>query len=258
MGIIGSAFVGVNRVFGAGEDRLPLPLGGLVAWYDAADYIGGATWADKSVNGNDLTLSGTYSLDSSTLGGPSLLLNNAYGVTSPITGYNSITDVTHVEIIRPTSLAQSKITWQIRRNSLNGAVNNRANTGTGLIFTNVEGYGVNVGGWSTFDAYSTTNTQLVIRSFESGFNDSGDSLIEWFADSNSTTLTKYISGDFSYTPPQANGVFDFGTSQMLTVDGTSSNGLPGRFAVNMFYNRRLTDVEVQQIYDYYKSTYSLV
>ena len=82
MGIIGSAFLGYTRVYGAGEDRLPIPLNGLVAWYDASDYTSGATWIDKSGNGNDLTLSGTYSLDPSTLGGPSLLLNDASGVTS--------------------------------------------------------------------------------------------------------------------------------------------------------------------------------
>jgi len=59
-----------------------IPTDGLIGWYDAADYSSGATWADRSGNNNDLTLSGTYSKDATTMGAPSVLLNTGGGLSN--------------------------------------------------------------------------------------------------------------------------------------------------------------------------------
>ena len=79
--------LGANRIgrLVVGDSRpTPPPSSGLIGWFDAADYTSGATWTDKSVNGLDLTLSGTYALDASTLGGPSINFSNGWG-NSPST-----------------------------------------------------------------------------------------------------------------------------------------------------------------------------
>ena len=84
-----------------------IPTSGLVGWYDADDYTSGATWVDRSGNGYDLTLSGTYAKDASTIGGPSVLFSggvNSRGyTTATIADWTSTTEVTHIEIIRPSA-----------------------------------------------------------------------------------------------------------------------------------------------------------
>ena len=63
MGIIGSAFVGYNRVYGAGENRFQPPVvDGLLALYNPAyesGFNGSNTIVDLWENGHDLVLSGT-------------------------------------------------------------------------------------------------------------------------------------------------------------------------------------------------------
>lgn len=47
--------IGSGIVVGAGISMLPSPTSGLVANYDAANYVSGTVWPDSSGNGNDLT-----------------------------------------------------------------------------------------------------------------------------------------------------------------------------------------------------------
>ena len=68
MGIIGSAFLGYTRVFGAGDNRFQPPvIDGLLALYNPAyegGYNGTNVIYDLSGNSKDLTLAGSYSQDS--------------------------------------------------------------------------------------------------------------------------------------------------------------------------------------------------
>ena len=58
-----------------------IPTGSMIAWYDASNYTSGETWIDASPNGLDLTLTGTYSKDTSTIGGDSIVFNGGYAVS---------------------------------------------------------------------------------------------------------------------------------------------------------------------------------
>ena len=76
----------------------PVSLNGLVAWYDAADYVSGATWVDRSVNGLDLTISGSTSL--TTLYGQPYLDwdSSTYAYTSATSLLAGASDVTVILI----------------------------------------------------------------------------------------------------------------------------------------------------------------
>ena len=73
----------------------PVPLNGLVAWYDAADYVSGTTWVDRSANGLDLTLSSSATI-SSYLGNDYVVLQSGNTAVSPNTSL--FTNNTHTVI----------------------------------------------------------------------------------------------------------------------------------------------------------------
>ncbi len=105
MGIIGSAFVGLTRVYGAGRDRkiIDIPENGLVAWYDASDYVAGTTtWEDRSNNYLDLTLDSGAS-KSTYLSNDYVELTNNTAVTPTTTLFNG--NNTHTVIAIQNTLA---------------------------------------------------------------------------------------------------------------------------------------------------------
>lgn len=242
----------------------PPPSSGLIGWFDASDYTSGATWVDRSANGLDLTLSGTYALDASTLGGPSINFSNGYGksgTTSLIQGTTG-TEYTHIEIVRPSTLATADATFCISANnagddpnSISGyKLGNTAYIGTLLTQT---------GGRRSYltsgtKLYTTTETFFVARRIAYDSPSLGTNPI-YSVGTNLATLTHYTSAA-NYTGVGAYTQYNLGSAGAMVVAAGVSNGNyqnPGRYAVNLFYNRFLSDTEVQTIYDYYSSTYSL-
>ena len=242
----------------------PPPSSGLIGWFDAADYTSGATWTDKSVNGLDLTLSGTYALDVSTLGGPSLNISNGFGVSSTtalISGTTG-TEYTHIEIVRPTTLATADATFAIAAN--NSGDDPNSISGYKLGNSAYIGYLVTASGGKRIylgtgaNLYTTTETFFVSRRV--GYDTPGLGTNPIFSvGTNLATLTHYTSsGD--YTAAGAYNEYNLGSAGVMVVAAGVSSGnykCPGYYAVNLFYDRFLSDAEVQQVYDYYKTTYSL-
>ena len=229
-----------------------IPTSGLIAWYDANDYTSGATWTDKSGNGNNLTLNSTYSKN--TTYGPTIFFNGGWGSKSGVSGWSATTDVTYIEIIRPTVATNFVASW-----SLTGTnqVTGFQFGGTSLIYT---WRGGDTGWYLNTPTYGTTKTTFVARRFSSGFNDTGDSLVVDYADTSAISLTKYGSGNFSLG--RAGGTtYSLGGSVTIIVGAAETNltyDMPGYYGVVAIYNRILTDQEITDVYDAYKTTYSLL
>ena len=233
----------------------PIPTSGLVTWFDAADYTSGATWVDRSGNGLDLTLSGTYSLDSgAAMSGSSLFFSAGWGVT-PETGLitGSVgTEYTYIEIIKPTNVTIDKGSFSIGNQVLNyifGA-NGR------MYVAWVNGLG---GAYTNAQTYGTTKTSFVSRRISYGFTTSTNVILD-VADSNTVSLTKYTGFLNGLGTPPWNWAAITGTNRKLVVGASLTTGafrIPGYYAVSILYNRILTDDEVTQIYDFYKPTYVL-
>jgi hypothetical protein len=229
-----------------------IPTSGLVMWLDASDYTGGITWNERSGNNYGVTLNGTYAKVTSPI--VAVEFGGGYGTYSPVPSWTSTTEVTHIEILRPTIVSSFFGGFGIQGSP--NSIGSFAFDGVGRIYTWVNG---NTGYYLTTQTYNTSKTAFVARRFSSGFNNSGDSLIVNYADSSGVSLTKYGSGNFTLG---RGGVttYTLGSSTRINVGALENNttyDMPGYYGVNMFYNRILTDQEVTDIYNYYKSTYSL-
>lgn len=256
--------LGTNRIGRLVVGAIPpaIPTLGLIGWFDAADYTSGATWVDKSSNGLDLTLSGTYALDASTIGGPSLDFTGGYGkspTTALISGQAG-TEYTHIEIVRPKVLATADGTFAISANnpgddpeSISGYKLFGGATEIGYLITNTGGRSARLTGIG----YNTTENWFVSRRI--GYdNPSLGTNPRISVGSETNALTHYSSG---YASAGAYTDYDLGSAGVMMVGAGVSSGAyttDGYYAVNVFYNRFLSDAEVDIIYDYYKTTYSLV
>jgi len=233
----------------------PIPTSGLVTWFDAADYTSGATWVDRSGNGLDLTLSGTYSLDSgAAMSGSSLFFSAGWGVT-PETGLitGSVgTEYTYIEIIKPTNVTIDKGSFSIGNQVLNYIFGS-----AGFMFGAwVNGKG---GVRSSVQTYATTKTNFISRRISYGFTTTSNIIMD-IADSNTLSLTKYTTFTNALGTPPYNWPAITGANRKLAVGASTISGafrIPGYYAVSILYNRILTDDEVTQIYDFYKPTYVL-
>lgn len=234
-----------------------IPTDGLIAWYDAADYSSGATWIDRSGNNNDLTLTGTYSKSAISIGGPSLLLNSAYGVKTGVTGWASTTDVTHIEIQKlvgsPTSFQAS---WGVEgTNALSGFQFGGAGDIAAWV-TGKTGWFLNVAGRK----YSNVTNVFAAKRVTSGFDNTSGLTIS-YGDSSAVGLTHYGAGNFIIYRTPTDTTYSIGASATLRVATPETNltyDMPGYYGVNLFYNRILTDAEIEEIYNYYKPIYNLI
>ena len=254
---VGKIYVGANQMFpGIPAPPIPPPTpptSGLIAWFDADDYTSGATWTDRSGNSNNLTLNNTYSKVTSPI--TAVYFNNGFGVKSGVSSWSATTDVTHIEIIRPTVVGSFIGSFVLQ--GTNG-VSGFEFGGTGRIYVwkNADtGYFLNT------QTYDTAKTAFVARRFTSGFDNTSNLTVS-YGDDSSVALTHYGAGNFTLgragsTTYTLGGTVSLGVG---TIDVTSglTYDMSGYYGVNLFYNRILTDQEVQDIYDYYKSTYSLV
>ena len=233
-----------------------VPTSGLIGWYDAADYTSGTTWVDRSGNGNDATLSGTYSKDASTMGGGSVFLNTAGATSNTVSDWSATTEITHIEIVRLTNLGSFKGTWGLDISGTGGEPSGFQLNGTGWIYTWVGG---NTGYYLNGKTYQTSYNTFVARRLQSGFDNSGTLNVS-YGDSNATGITHYGAGNFT---------LGRGGSTVYSTTGTEAMaiGQPGQlsayrqsgyYAVNLYYNRLLSDSEIENVYNYYQSTYSLV
>jgi len=247
----------VSRLIVGSTLPSPPPSSGLIGWYDADDYISGATWTDRSGNGNDLTLAGTYSKDASTMGGPSVLLNTGVATSTVVSDWSATTEITHIEIVRLLSLSNFKGSWGLDIIGTSVEPSGFQLGGTGHIETWVGG---GTGYYLNPQAYNTTYNQFVARRLQSGFDPASGTLKITYGDSSATGLTQYGVGDFTLS--RVNSTV-YSTTGTVTMNFGQPGGLSGvyrqegRYAVNLYYNRLLTDIEIQTIYDYYQTTYSL-
>lgn len=263
MASVSKIYVGVNQMF-PGIQSLSngptIPTSGLIGWFDADDYTSGTTWVDKSVNGLDLTLSGTYSKDVTY--GPTILLSNAYGnslSTSLING-DIGTEYTYIEILRPTIVANFDSSFSLS----SGGTGDDCNSLTGF---QAEGAGLIAVGrnctggkqyYITSKQYSTTETLFVSRRFAYG-GTPGSGLV-FNVGTTSQALTEYGSGAITARGGITSVEYALGAAGKMAVGSTNGGSykLPGYYGVSLWYDRQLTNQEVTDIYDYYKSTYSLL
>lgn len=245
----------------AGPDIQLFPTSGLIGWFDASDYTSGATWIDKSVNGLDLTLSGTYALDASTLGGPSINFSNAWGnspSTSLINGGTG-TEYTHIEIFKPQVVANFDSSFSLSAGGTGDDCNSLTGfqlSGTGRITV-----GRNCTGgqqyYITSKQYNTSDTFFVSRRFQHGGTPGSGLLGD--VGTTASPLTQYGTGDWTAVAGITSVDYALGSAGKMAVGAVNGGNykMAGYYAVNIFYDRFLSDVEVQQVYDYYKTTYSL-
>lgn len=267
---IGKVYFGYNVVYGIGNPKSPavVPTSGLIGWYDAADYTSGTTWVDRSSNGLNLTLSGTYSLTGSIVAGegPALLFNTAVGLssaTSLITGSVG-EEYTLVQIFRPTVVGNFKGGISLINNTGGDqplSLGSFSLDGTGRIYTWVNGQ---TGFWLNSQTYSTSKTSFVARRAAYGFNNSSGLTVS-YGDDSSVPLTHYGAGNFTLGrgpyPATYNTNYNLGSAGSVLIGALRTDrnfAQEGYYAVNLFYDRALTDQEIQNIYDYYKADYNLV
>lgn len=237
-----------------------VPTSGLIGWYDASNYTSGATWVDDSGNGNDITLSGTFSKDTSTMGGGSVLLNTGRGESNAVSDWSATTEITHIEILRVASpLGNFKSTWGLNIGGTGVEPSGFQLSGTGRIETWVggnTGYYLNTG----LQTYNTGYNQFIARRLQSGFDPTAGTLKITYGDSNATGITQYGSGDFSLSRGGSTAYTTTSADTMVIgqAAGLTAYRQAGYYAVSLFYNRLLNDAEIQNVYDYYKTTYSLI
>jgi hypothetical protein len=247
----------------------PITLSGLIGWYDAADYTSGATWVDKSVNGLNLTLSGTFSKTGSIVAGegPALLFNTAVGLSSTSTLITGSVgeEYTTIQIFRPTVVGNFKAIVSLINNTGGDQLLSLGSfqlDGTGRIYTWVNGQ---TGFWlDTGPVYDTAKTSFVARRAAYGFNDTSGLTVS-YGDDSSASLTHYGAGSFTLGrgpyPASFNTNYDLGSAGRILIGAANTAGgfaQEGFYAVNLFYDRALTDEEIQTIYNFYKPTYNLV
>lgn len=256
---VGKIYVGANQMY----PGIQVPLGpqiptlGLIGWFDANDYTSGGTWTDKSGNGLNLTLGGTYSKN--TTYGPTIFFNTGYGAsaTTALVSGTTGTAYSHIEIMRPSAVANFVGSYCFSANAGGddaGSVSGFQLTGTGNVYVALNA----TGGKSVQDTsynYATTKTSFIARRFS--YNDAASAVKFSVADSAGTTLTQHTG---SAIAGFTNMTYNLGAAGRIVVGASTGGGsyrMPGYYGVNLFYNRVLTDQEVTDIYNYYKSTYSL-
>jgi len=260
---VGKIYVGANQMFpGVQVPSGPeVPTSGLIGWFDASDYTSGTTWVDRSANGLNLTLSGTYSKVSSPIEG--VYLSNAYArsATTALVSGGTGTEYTHIEILKLTSTSAGQGTFCISSNVGGddaGSISDyRLGTAQiGWLRNAVGGYG-NILNTQT---YNTTNIFFIARRFIYG--ETIGAGVYWGFGSDATALTFYNStANYTSTAGGTTMNWNLGAAGRMVIGAPSSTGSykgPAYYGVNLFYNRAITDQEVTDIYNYYKSTYSLV
>ena len=275
MGIIGSAFVGYNRVYGVGENRpqSPSDISGLVFKFEAnsTDYtqVGSlGTWDDSSGNNNDLTFYGagtSATILDTTLGYDAVKVNGSVtrGITSAVSDWTSTTEITNIEIIRPILSGYLRGTFGLQ------GTNNvsmmpptfQSNNHIGVLRDSSPDTGA-FWGLGTPE-YDTSKTSFIARRIDTGFNNSSGLDISYGND-DGTSLTHYGPGDFVRDTEMATGVstYSLGSSTYFALANykdvsSAARCWSGYYMASLTYNRVLTDNEIQVIYDYYKTTYSL-
>jgi hypothetical protein len=229
-----------------------IPTSGLVGWWDASDYTSGATWSSRV--GVNLNLAGTYSKDNSTLGGPSIFFNggDASNASLATSAFTSNTEFTQIELLRTTVTGPGLGSFNISgTNTISGYQFGTANS----IVTWKNG---DTGWRLTSRSYGTTKTTFVARRVITGYNNTTTPLQVSYGDNAGVSLTHYGAGNFSLERAGTT-TYTLGASVGYQI-GSAEAGLyrlSGRYVTNLIYSRRLTDSEIQQVYDYYKSTYSL-
>lgn len=275
---IEKAYVGYNLVYGVGDNKPDAPglIPNLVAWYDASDYTTGSYWYDRS--GNNLTLElktpPAYPTAISKITVPieavwfSKSEANAGGGWGYSTGWGSFftsSDLTYIEIYQPypNLLNTNDSTFGI---GFDHPVGSERLCSTGSIgvsvnepFVGDNGYALGTGcGVETYQ-YKYGETVFIARRVSSGFNNTSGLNIS-YANDNGTSLVHLGPGNFyeqstgttSYSMVGGSDDFVLGSRK----DGPTYDA-PGYYAVSITYDRILSDAEIQTIYDYYKTTYSL-
>lgn len=242
-----------------GGTDLPIPAQGGVGWYDASNYVSGSdTWVDISGQFNDLTLTGSYSLDASTMGGDSILLDPGAAESLGVPDWATTTDLTYIEIIRPDSEGSGKGSWGLDIDPAEPLEPSGYQfDGTNRIYTWVN---TETGFYLNAQTYLTGSNNFVARRLSSGFN--GTTLKVSYGNSDAVGLTHYGSGSFTLGrggsttyPSSSQCTMWIGRPGELTED---LYGMTGNYAVGIFYNRLLSDAEIEAVYNYYSSSYSLV
>jgi len=328
MGIIGSAFLGLTRVYGAGRNRkiVDIPEDGLVAWYDANDYTAGTTtWEDRSNNYLDLTLSSGAT--KTTFNGNDYveLVSGNSAVTSATSLFTSTSDLT-VIALQNTDTQKSfqldaqiyhRTTWAIEEVGGSTVMDYTAQNGlpdgggtygvqqywaVPYIFIGGKYYYANetiqqpTAAGGLCPTYSvpfpggykqvlsslqspTLYNQMISYRFDSGLSspeigyiDSGDGAFyqypgdtgaqcpQTFYDTMNghTDINDNISGAYGGT---GGATFSFGSGTQIRLlgynNGTSIIGQPNNaeYAAMIFYNRQITDSELNEIVDYYRTSF---
>ena len=97
----------------------PTDIPGLVAWYDPSDYVAGTTtWADRSTNGLDLTLSSTTSKS-----GNYVVMNGITGISPSTSLLSDTTDLTILQMAYAGLNTLGDATWSIGEGKVSSRVN---------------------------------------------------------------------------------------------------------------------------------------
>jgi hypothetical protein len=240
-----------------------IPTGSMIAWYDASDYTSGTTWVDKSSNGLDLTLNGTYSKDASTIGGESILLNTGYAVsdvTNLLPGVNTSGDseFTIIEIVKPNSISSAQGTLAM---STNAGGEDADSASTLRVSPSDVGFVKNASGGEGFRLnnafYDTSATSFVARRFLYGGTPGTAGGCVWGYGDTFQGLTFYTSaGDYDITGAFAFVDFGSGNLGRVVIGAATYQGsyrTSGYYVASLWYNRLLSDSEIQDIYTYYQN-----
>jgi len=242
-----------------GGTNLPIPSEGAVGWFEASNYESGSgTWPDISGQFNDLVFTGSYSLDASTMGGASILLDPGAGESLSVSDWANTTDITYIEIIRPDSEGSGKGSWGLDIGPAESLEPMGYQfDGTNRIYTWVN---TATGFYLNAQTYLTGSNNFVARRLSSGFN--GNTLQVSYGNSDAVSLTHYGSGSFTLG---RGGATTYPSSSDCSMKigrpgdlGEAVYGMTGNYAVGIYYNRILSDAEIEAVYNYYSSSYSLV
>jgi hypothetical protein len=248
------------------------PTDGLIGWWDADDYTSGNTWTDRSGTGLNLTLTGTATktndLPHPSGGAPGVLFDvNSYGKTptTPLIAGSTGTEWTHVEIIfhwDEASFGTAKSTYCFGDSTT--VVNNISGYRTqaenfSYIKTSAGGYGMK-NDTRVYEGY----TWFLVRRF--GYGELGGTtggMVWALAFSNPSAPLNFFTLPTSYNYTSGGGAgadWDLGTNGVYLMNAGITSGAyaaPMYYGMQAIYDRKITDQEVQDIYDYYKVKYYL-
>lgn len=282
---IGSAYLGYTRVYGVGENR-PEPISpgnitGLTAWYEAEDYTNGSgTWSDKSGNGYILSISESYATGVN----PFYDYRPATTTKATISG-GTYVDFPKVEVLYGKFANTENVVTELANATEITLIQIRtlADRGTGAsgyrawgfgIFNGFEGssandgaserIGMTVGGQPDPDGvevnaidYGTTNPVFTSYRVTSPFSATNGNVIVDYA-TTSTSFTR--TTDFTQIGADPT-TFAINASPNIFIAEGSKDSNPTQRDTNMgvyaVWPRILTDEEIEGVYNYYKSTYSL-